>query len=279
MAGHCRASRHFKGFGVSACATCDGFFYRGKDVVVIGGGNSAVEEALYLSQSGQERHGHPSAQRVPRRAHPAGAAVPARRMSRSSGTRSSTRSPACPARCRCRPRSPASGCATPRPAPCRELPIDGVFVAIGHAPAVELFVGKLKQKPNGYLWTAPDSTKTDIPGRVRRGRRDRRRLPPGGDRGGAGLHGGAGGGKISGRDGACIAKRRNRAGHRASNEGTAWHWTGTSYACSTRRRRLARSPMPPRSCGCRNRRSPGRSARSSRMSACRCSTAMRAAWC
>jgi thioredoxin reductase (NADPH) len=45
-----------------------------------------------------------------------------------------------------------------------ELPIDGVFVAIGHAPSVELFVGKLKQKPNGYLWTAPDSTKTDIPG-------------------------------------------------------------------------------------------------------------------
>ena len=45
-----------------------------------------------------------------------------------------------------------------------ELPIDGVFVAIGHAPAVELFVGQLKQKPNGYLWTAPDSTKTDVPG-------------------------------------------------------------------------------------------------------------------
>ena len=42
--------------------------------------------------------------------------------------------------------------------------IDGVFVAIGHAPAVELFAGKLKQKPNGYLWTAPDSTRTDVPG-------------------------------------------------------------------------------------------------------------------
>ncbi|TIV43545.1 MAG: thioredoxin-disulfide reductase, partial [Mesorhizobium sp.] len=45
-----------------------------------------------------------------------------------------------------------------------KLPVDGVFVAIGHAPAVELFVGKLKQKPNGYLWTAPDSTRTDVPG-------------------------------------------------------------------------------------------------------------------
>ena len=54
--------------------------------------------------------------------------------------------------------------ATSRPARSRELPIDGVFVAIGHAPAVELFVGKLKQKPNGYLWTAPDSTATDVPG-------------------------------------------------------------------------------------------------------------------
>ena len=45
-----------------------------------------------------------------------------------------------------------------------DLPIHGVFVAIGHAPAVELFAGKLKQKPNGYLWTAPDSTRTDVPG-------------------------------------------------------------------------------------------------------------------
>jgi thioredoxin reductase (NADPH) len=44
------------------------------------------------------------------------------------------------------------------------LPVDGVFVAIGHAPAVELFAGKLKQKPNGYLWTEPDSTRTNIPG-------------------------------------------------------------------------------------------------------------------
>jgi len=46
----------------------------------------------------------------------------------------------------------------------RDLPVDGVFVAIGHAPAVELFEGKLKQKPNGYLWTEPNSTRTDVPG-------------------------------------------------------------------------------------------------------------------
>jgi thioredoxin reductase (NADPH) len=153
----------YKGFGVSACATCDGFFYRGKDVVVIGGGNSAVEEALYLSNLAK------SVTVVHRRDEFRAERILQERLFRKDNVKilwdtevdeivgQPGKVPMPPSVNGIRLRNRKSGDVS-------SLPIDGIFVAIGHAPAVELFVGKLKQKPNGYLWTAPDSTRTDVPG-------------------------------------------------------------------------------------------------------------------
>ena len=153
----------FMGFGVSACATCDGFFYRGKDVAVVGGGNSAVEEALYLSNLAKSvtvihRRNDFRAERILQRAAVQEGQCPRhlghrrRRDHRQPG-----KTPLPPSADGLKLRNIVTGEET-------HLPVDGVFVAIGHAPAVELFAGKLKQKPNGYLWTAPDSTRTDVPG-------------------------------------------------------------------------------------------------------------------
>ena len=153
----------FMGFGLSACATCDGFFYRGKEVVVIGGGNTAVEEALYLSNLAKRvtvihRRGEFRAERILQE-----------RLLRKENVEimwdtvvdeilgETPKPPLPPSVTGIRVQNVQTG-------EVRDLPVDGVFVAIGHAPAVELFEGKLKQKPNGYLWTEPNSTRTDVPG-------------------------------------------------------------------------------------------------------------------
>ena len=153
----------FMGFGVSACATCDGFFYRGKDVVVVGGGNSAVEEALYLANLAS------SVTVIHRRDEFRAERILQERLFRKDNikvlwdhvveeiTGEARNGPMPPSVTGLKLRNMRTGEVS-------EMATDGVFVAIGHAPAVELFVGKLKQKPNGYLWTAPDSTATDVPG-------------------------------------------------------------------------------------------------------------------
>jgi thioredoxin reductase (NADPH) len=149
----------FQGYGVSACATCDGFFYRGKKVIVVGGGNTAVEEALFLANIASQvllvhRRGVLRAEKILQERlfnnekidvmwnyeldevigtdHPPGV-TDAKLKSALTGETIT-------------------------------LPIDGIFIGIGHSPQTELFKGQLEMKPSGYLITAPRSTATNIPG-------------------------------------------------------------------------------------------------------------------
>lgn len=157
------SEQRFQGFGVSACATCDGFFYRNKDVIVVGGGNTAVEEALYLSNIAK------SVTVVHRRESFRSEKILAERLFQRPNvkvlwnteiaeiTGEPAKPPMPPSVNGVRLRDTRTGVVS-------DKTIDGVFVAIGHAPAIELFKETLKMKPNGYLWTAPDSTATSMPG-------------------------------------------------------------------------------------------------------------------
>jgi thioredoxin reductase (NADPH) len=149
----------FQGFGVSACATCDGFFFREKEVAVVGGGNTAVEEALYLTNHAtkvtlihrrdtlraekilQERllkHDRievmwdSAIEEVVGDEDPLGVTGVKVRNTKTDAI--------------------------------TDLAVDGVFIAIGHDPATQLFKGKLEMDDEGYLTTAPDSTRTSIDG-------------------------------------------------------------------------------------------------------------------
>ena len=149
----------FQGGGVSACATCDGFFYRGKEVVVVGGGNTAVEEALFLTNFASQvtivhRRDHFRAERILQERlfkHPKIKVVWDSAIDEICGTQG-------PAKVtHVRLKNVKTGVTT-------ELPADGVFIAIGHAPATELVKGQLKLKPSGYVEVAANSTATSVPG-------------------------------------------------------------------------------------------------------------------
>lgn len=153
------SEQKFMGFGVSACATCDGFFYRGKHVLVIGGGNTAVEEALYLTNHAAKvtlvhRRDELRAEKILQKRlfehdkidvlwdtaleEVVGGGIP--------------------------PGVTGARLKNTKTGDISDIEADGIFVAIGHAPAVELFTDQVKMKPSGYIWTKPDSTETSIPG-------------------------------------------------------------------------------------------------------------------
>jgi thioredoxin reductase (NADPH) len=149
----------FMGKGVSACATCDGFFYRNQDVAVVGGGNTAVEEALFLTNFASQvtivhRRDHFRAERILQERlfkHPKIKVVWDSALDEICGTEG-------PAKVtHVRLKNVKTGAIT-------QVPADGVFIAIGHAPATELIKGQIKLKPSGYVEVAPNSTATSMPG-------------------------------------------------------------------------------------------------------------------
>jgi len=149
----------FKGHGVSACATCDGFFYKGKEVVVVGGGNTAVEEAIFLTNFAKRvtvvhRRDHFRAEKILQNRlfkNPKIEVIWDHSLDEIVGTEDPKSVTGV------KLKNVKTGAITERAA-------DGVFIAIGHAPATELFKGQLETTHSGYLLTRPDSTATEIPG-------------------------------------------------------------------------------------------------------------------
>ncbi|MEE8098597.1 MAG: thioredoxin-disulfide reductase [Hyphomicrobium sp.] len=149
----------FKGYGVSACATCDGFFYKEKDVVLVGGGNTAVEEAIFLTNFAKRvtlvhRRDSLRAEKILQDRlfknpkidviwdHSVDEIVGIEEPKSVTGIKL---------------KNVKTGEVT-------EQAADGVFIAIGHVPATELFRGQLDMTSTGYIVTTPDSTATSIPG-------------------------------------------------------------------------------------------------------------------
>lgn len=149
----------FKGYGVSACATCDGFFYRDKDVVVIGGGNTAVEEALFLTNFAKKvivvhRRDSFRAERILQD-----------RLAKNEKIEVIWDTVVEEIKGTAEPKSVTSiALKNIQTGATSERNVDGVFVAIGHAPATDLFKGQLDMSRSGYIVTKPDSTATAIPG-------------------------------------------------------------------------------------------------------------------
>jgi thioredoxin reductase (NADPH) len=153
------SENHFQGFGVSACATCDGFFYRGKKVVVVGGGNTAAEEALFLTNFAEHvtlihRRDTLRADKTNQARLAANAKITVLYDTELAEVLGSDTPKGVTG---ARLRNTVSGAT-------HDIAVDGVFIAIGHSPATSLFEGKLDMDENGYILTAPDSTRTSVAG-------------------------------------------------------------------------------------------------------------------
>lgn len=149
----------FKGHGVSACATCDGFFYRGKEVIVVGGGNTAVEEAIFLTNFASKvtivhRRNEFRAERIMQERlfkNPKIEVVWDAAVDEIVGTKEPKSVTGV------KLKNVKTGAITERKA-------DGVFIAIGHAPATEMFKGQLELKESGYIVVKPGTAATGVPG-------------------------------------------------------------------------------------------------------------------
>jgi thioredoxin reductase (NADPH) len=149
----------FRGFGVSACATCDGFFFRDLPVLVVGGGNTAVEEAIYLTNHASK------VTMIHRRDSLRAEKILQDRLFRNEKVEMmwdtvladviGTDNP---------PGVTAARVKNVKTGEIRDIPVEGIFIAIGHDPNTVLFKGHLDMDDEGYLVTAPDSTATNIPG-------------------------------------------------------------------------------------------------------------------
>ncbi|WP_332677889.1 thioredoxin-disulfide reductase [Brevundimonas sp.] len=152
----------YQGFGVSACATCDGFFYRGKDVIVVGGGNTAVEEALFLTNFASKvtvvhRRDEFRAERILQDrlfANPKVEVVWDNAIDEILGETNSFGGV----------NVTGARIKNVKTGETREITADGVFIAIGHAPSSELFAGQLETKQGGYLVVKPGTAATAIEG-------------------------------------------------------------------------------------------------------------------
>jgi thioredoxin-disulfide reductase len=152
----------YKGFGVSACATCDGFFYRGKSVIVVGGGNTAVEEALFLTNFADRvtvvhRRDEFRAEKILQErllAHPKVRVIWDHAIDEVLGEANDFGGVSVTG---ARLKNVKTG-------ETQEMTVDGIFIAIGHAPSSELFAGQLETKAGGYLVVKPGTAQTGIEG-------------------------------------------------------------------------------------------------------------------